>query len=174
MQVNVLKRDDTKSAPEHTLEMLNKYRDEYQIGENDELWLVIDVDKWGDQKLSQIAAAALQKDVSLAISNPDIELWFLLHVALLQEYSEEQLSGLFTNKKERSGKKRTALERAIVNKTGSYNKGNLNVDDFLPHVNQAIDQAKKLDVNRDERWPLRLGTHVYRLAESILSSKSMQ
>lgn len=174
VQVNVLNRDDTNSAPEYTLEMLDKYREEYQIAENDELWLVIDVDRWGDRKLSKITAAALQKNIQLAVSNPAIEIWFVLHVAQLHEYPDEQRSAFLENKKESTGSKRTAIDRAIVDKIGRYNKSKLNVDDFLPHVRQAIEQAEQLDINPEERWPTTLGTHVYRLAQSILDSKSTQ
>ena len=53
VHVQVLKREDTASDPRRVLDQLDLWRDEYQIGEGDELWLVTDVDRWGDAKLSR-------------------------------------------------------------------------------------------------------------------------
>ena len=80
VHVEVLLREDTASAPEHILEQLDQWLAEYQIAEDDDLWLVIDVGRWGSKKLNQIAKACRQKAVYLAVSNPSIELWFLLHL----------------------------------------------------------------------------------------------
>jgi hypothetical protein len=166
LQIKVLAQEGTQSAPEHILKLLDDYKGDYQIAESDELWLVIDVDRWGDEKLSQIATACTQKGYKLAVSNPAIELWFLLHLTNVRQYTLAEQAALLANKKE--GKTRTRLEREIIKKIGRYNKSNLNVDDFLPHLETAIKHAKKLNPNPADRWPQKLGTQVYLLAEAIL------
>lgn len=170
VQVKVLTREDTASSPERILAQLDAWRLEYQLNEDDELWLVIDVDRWGDAKLSQIAQACGQKQIKLAVSNPAIELWFLLHLTDLEQYDTERLSRLQANKKAKAS--RSELEQAIIEIVGSYNKSNLDVDRYIPHVELAIRRAEQLDIQPDDRWPQQLGTRVYLLARSMIASSA--
>lgn len=166
VHVEVLARKTKASAPEYILAQLDQWRDEYQIGEDDELWLVIDVDRWGDKKLNQIAKECLQKNIDLVVSNPAIELWFLLHLVDVTQYDENMLQKL--QKNARVSAKRKFLDKTIVDLIGRYDKGNLHVDDYLPHVKIAIERAEKLDVNPRDRWPQQLGTRVHLLVRSII------
>lgn len=170
IHVEVLRRKGTASAPEHVLRQLDDWREEYQIviEKGDELWLVIDVDRWGDAKLSDIARKCTQKEIYLAISNPAIELWFLLHLTNLERYDDAARKELEENAHVSTN--RTRLEQAILEIVGRYSKGNFDADRYLPHVEEAIARAKRLDVRPDDRWPQTLGTRVYLLAQSIISS----
>ena len=170
-QVIPLRRSNTNSSPEQTLALLDTFCAEYQFDpDRDELWLLIDVDRWGNKKLSEIATKCLQKGFKLAVSNPAIEVWFLLHVASCDEYTPEIQEKLFANERPTLKSSRTWLEKAIVDKVGAFNKGNLNADDFLPYVAIAIKRAEALDVVPQDRWPQTFGTRVHLLAMSILKS----
>jgi hypothetical protein len=169
VHVTVLSREDKASAPNHVIKQLDRWSAEYQISEEDELWLVIDVDQWGDKKLKHIAKECVQKKYYLAISNPAIELWFLLHLTDLAQYDENTRNELQKNAKVSA--KRTRLEKAIIDLIGRYDKGNLRFDDYLPYVEIAIERAEKLDVNPSDRWPQQLGTRVHLLARSIIDSR---
>lgn len=169
VHVEVLTRDTNASSPTHILEQLNKWRDEYQIEDDDEFWLVIDVDQWGDKKLSQTAQECHQKGILLAVSNPAIELWFLLHLDDVQSYDPKLQYELFENAKVSAT--RTRLEQAILKLVGRHNKGNFNIADYLDHIPTAIERARKQDVNPDDRWPQQLGTRVYLVVESIINSR---
>jgi len=79
VQVIVIPAKDNRSAPEYILEKLNSYIKEYEIGKDDQLWLMIDTDRWGDKKLSKICKEAIQKKYDLAVSNPCFEVWLYLH-----------------------------------------------------------------------------------------------
>ncbi len=46
IQFKILETYDGKSAPEHVLNRLNEYAEEFEIGEEDSLWLVCDCDHW--------------------------------------------------------------------------------------------------------------------------------
>lgn len=167
VHVEILPRTTTASSPEHVLEQLSQWRQEYQIAENDELWLVIDVDNWGDAKLSRISQICNQKNFFMAVSNPAIELWFLLHITNVKdEYSAQQRQVLFENKKVNAN--RTALEQVLIEKLGKYNKSNFDAVPLMVHIHLAILHAKDLEINPNDRWPQQLGTQVYRLVESIL------
>lgn len=169
VHVEVLPRESTASAPEYVLQQVIKWLDKYQIKEEDELWLVIDVDRWGDTKLSEIAQECVQKGIRLAVSNPAIELWFLLHLADLAEYGESAQQAMLLNKKVNAN--RTCLEQAILDIVGRYNKSNLAMDDYLPHVEKAIERAESLDIRPQDRWPQQLGTRVYLAVRSIIVDK---
>jgi len=167
IHVEVLERKQTASSPKHVLEQLDEFRKNYKIKiDYDELWLVLDVDRWGEEKLAEICRLALQKYYQLAISNPCFELWLLLHHRSLDEYSPETLVELRDNKKE--GTHRTRLERELFTILGRYNKFNLQTEDFIPHICTAIQRAKTIDIHPEERWPNSLGTQVYRLAIRLI------
>jgi len=80
IQVEILATtEDGKSAPEYVLERLDKFKERYDISKDDMLWLVSEVDRWGDKKLSSVGSQARQRGYYLAISNPCFEVWLTLH-----------------------------------------------------------------------------------------------
>jgi hypothetical protein len=127
--------------------------------------MVIDFDRWGVGKLGEIAQACRQKGYLLAVSNPCFELWLLLHVCRLGDYTAEALARLRQN--ERVGRDRRAIEMELVRLLGSYKKENPDCGRFLPLVEVAIEQAQVLDREPEHRWPNRLGTRVYLLVKEI-------
>lgn len=166
IHVKVLERKHSASDPKHVLEQLNHFRSEYAIQrEYDELWLVIDIDRWGAKKLSEVAELCSQKDYRLAVSNPCFELWLLLHLKSLDAYDQKTLDEFRVNK---GNKNRTQLELELVKLLANYNKQNPDITPFLPYVEVAINRAKKLDTHPEERWPNDLGSRIYLIAEKII------
>jgi hypothetical protein len=165
IRVEVLSRVETASAPEYILEQLNYFKAYFKLSYQDELWLVIDVDRWGDRKLAEITALCQQKGYFSAISNPCFELWLLLHIRDLSAYPSEILAEFRANRKQGN---RSRLEIELVNLLGSYNKSNLDTTPYLPRISEAIERARRLDRYPDERWPGDLGSRVYLLVESIM------
>lgn len=162
------KEDDTASSPKHVLRELDRYKDEFYVEEDDELWLVIDLDNWGDGKIAQVASLCQQKNYKLAVSNPCFELWLLLHIRTLEEYTPQELEDFQNNQKTDSN--RTPLESELLDILGEYNKSNIKVECFLPHVEEAIDRAQALDLHPEHRWPNSLGSRVYQVAKKILGT----
>jgi len=160
---------DTDSAPEHVIKRLDEYYKDpnNNITACDELWLVIDVDRWGDGKLSDIVQQCVQKNYAPAVSNPAIEIWFLLHLTALDVYDNSTQNELLANKKTND---RNRLEQEIISKIGKYNKSNFDAISFLKDdsIYHAVNRAEQLDTKASDRWPQELGTHVYKLAKSIL------
>jgi len=63
LHVEVLDRLDSGSDPESVLKALDKFRSQYSLRLNyDELWLVIDVDRWPIKKLSEVSSLCDQKN----------------------------------------------------------------------------------------------------------------
>ena len=168
IHVEILATTDTKSAPNHVIERLNKFKQQYSLEANDELWLVIDVDKWEVRLLSEIAKTCIANQYLLAVSNPCFELWLLLHIAKWDEYSAEQVQALFENSKDGN---RTVLEKELMQRVGEHKKSNLKSELYIPHVELAIEQAKVLDTNPNDRWTQSIGTRVYIIAQSIINKK---
>jgi hypothetical protein len=167
VHVEVLDRAITASAPEYVMRMLDQFKQEYSLRVYDQLWMVIDVDTWGEEKLSLMAQECLQKNYLLAVSNPCFEIWLLLHIKSLDDYTQEELRELVENEKINH---RTRLEKELVELLGSYNKHNPDTDLFLPFIQTAIDRARSLDTHPEHRWPNALGTRVYLLAEAITNN----
>lgn len=149
--------DDGHSSPQHVLDRLNAFKDEYNFGHNDEFWLMVDVDRWGDKKLAEVTQEALGKGYKLSISNPCFEVWLLCHFQKPSSAEIQNCDGI-------TGVLRTALG-------GSYNKSNLNVASFSDRISVAIENAKTSDPDLDPsaRWPSDIGTHVYKVVDLIRS-----
>ncbi|MCK5523349.1 MAG: RloB domain-containing protein [Thiomargarita sp.] len=147
VQVKVIPTgEDNKSSPEYVLRRLKDFRQKHDLEVNDELWLMIDVDRWKDKKLSSVTKEAKASGFKLAVSNPCFETWLLCHYILptsITIVSCQQITEQLSN------------ELKKVHKYG-YNKAKLNTDDFKPYVEQAIQNARALDNNYSARWPLKL------------------
>jgi RloB-like protein len=165
--IEVLKRLTTDSSPAVVIKQLNNFSKEFNLKEGDELWMVIDRDKqsWSTQQIAEVARLCVQKRYGFALSNPCFEFWLLLHRKDISEYSSAVREELFRNLKTGN---RGRVEIELIAICGTYNKSNLNVDDYLPHVNVAIQRAEALTQNVNERWPDYLGSHVYKLVKKLL------
>ena len=72
-QVRVIPNEDNKSAPAHILKQLKNFKKEFQLNADDELWLMVDVDRWGDKNLASVSAQAGHNKFQPAVSNPCFE-----------------------------------------------------------------------------------------------------
>ena len=94
VHVHILERSEAEqnnSSPEHVLKQLNDYKEQYALEADDELWLVIDKDRWTEAMLSRVATECTQDEyMHMALSNPCIELWLLLHLVDVASLSPEE------------------------------------------------------------------------------------
>ncbi len=157
VQVVVIPSEDNRSAPEYILQRLDGYALEYQIGQEDELWLMIDTDRWGERKLSGITKEAGQKGYFMAVSNPCFEVWLYLHL--------DDVRTAITACRE--------LKQLLRETIGSYNSSRLDPDVFRDHISEAVQRAKALTPDASERWPASIGTHVYKVVERILTAPAI-
>lgn len=158
VQVVILPTKQGKSDPKAVLARLKDYQQEYALNFEDELWLVIDVDKWHKANLSEVARQSKQCSFKLAISNPCFEAWLLCHF----QNAVEILNSLG------APKKCSEIEDTLKELLGGYNKSNLNCTLFKDKVDFAIQTATELDIKPKTRWTNAIGTRVYRVVQSIL------
>jgi hypothetical protein len=100
----------------------------------------------------------------VAVSNPCFEFWLLLHIKDIADYDENELALILNNAK--VSNKKNYVDSKITEIFGSYNKSNPKPELFLPTIDFAIEQAKKLDTREDE-FPQNLGSHVYKVVEKL-------
>ena len=172
VHVHILERgedEQNNSSPEHVLKQLNDYKRDYSLEEDDELWLVIDKDRWTEAMLSHVAAECAQNDfMHMALSNPCFELWLLLHLVDATSLTSEEQEQWMKN--DRSSRRTDPdLKVRLRQAMGSYNESNYDAQILIPHVEIAIERARALDDNPADRWPQTLGTRVCQLAESVIN-----
>ena len=166
VHVEILSRDTNESSPESVHAQITDFMRQYNIEDDDELWIVIDRDRWHERMLSQVAQLCAQNPhLNFCMSNPCFELWLLLHLEDVRKYDEPTTTALIANRKSSSGL--TWLKRRMRDLLGSYSESNYEVSRLLPNVSSAMEIARKLDVNPSDRWPQTIGTRVYRLMGSI-------
>ncbi|MDZ7642065.1 MAG: RloB family protein [Desulfurivibrio sp.] len=150
-QVHIIPSQDDRSAPKYVIERLREFKKEHQLDKDDELWLMIDVDRWKETQLGMVASQAKGSKFNLAVSNPCFEVWLYLH------YSDLNPQPI----------KAKELKKKLKSLIGGYNSNKLDPQKFVNRIDQAIARAKSLDDNPDERWPSRTGTHVYKVMEKV-------
>ncbi len=156
IHIELLEREDkTKSAPDYVIMELDKFKKKYKLDKEDELWMIIDFDRWGISKLQEIATKCVQKKYKLCVSNQRFELWLLLHFLEIENKDIVKWKGKF------------AIE-TFLKKKKAYNKNKeIDFEKYSNKIDFAIKNAKALDINPNDRWPQEFGTRVYRIIESI-------
>ena len=79
MRVEVISNRNNQSAPNHVLENFRELAKEYQLGDDDRAFLVLDRDRWDAKLFANAARECEQSNFELIVSNPCFELWVLLH-----------------------------------------------------------------------------------------------
>ena len=171
VHVEVLDRNSDESSPESVHRQVADFMRQYNIEDDDELWLVIDRDRWQERMLSQVAQLCAQNShLHFCMSNPCFELWLLLHLEDVEQYDDETKNALLLNKKNKSGV--TWLKKRMKDLLGSYAESNYDALSLIPYTSVAMDRARRLDNNPQDRWPQSIGSRVYLLMESITGQRS--
>lgn len=159
-----------KSHPKRVIELLDEFceKEDYQTNkDNFCLWLVVDRDPMSFKKeqLDEIIAKCQKKNYKLVLSNPNFELWLLMHVKDISSYD---FSEILANRKTGS---KSFLERELATNlpTKSYKKSDIK---FYQYKNEnrilkAIEQSKQYATTFPELYD-QLGTQVGIMVEQLL------
>ncbi len=166
----------TESNPRNTLKYLKLYNAENNIKNHKykEFWLLSDVDRWGEQ-IDEVYIACKAENYFFALSNPCFEIWLLLHRKPITDFTAEQQELLLRNPKVnekweiKARAKRRYIEKHLISICEQYSKSTLNTSDYIPYINDAITNAITLHIDKAEKYPTGLGTHVYILVKKILN-----
>lgn len=154
IQVKVLNTVNGLSAPNHVLNRLKEFAKETNLQADDQLWLMVDKDRWQNKLLSFVCSHAIKgrkHKAQLSISNPCFEIWLYLH------YSNWSKGSVNCGD----------IDKELKSAFGSYNKSNINIANFAPDVDKAVKRAEKIDTRPGDRWPSNPGTHVYKVVKEI-------
>ncbi len=170
IEIISLKRPaDKGSDPISVKELLEQAKQEFRFKESDEFWLIIDRDDWETIHKhnfdSLVEDCNSEKNFFLAMSNPCFEIWLIMHLKSISEFSEEEIQLIMNNQKVNASKNYIDKILGEIQGRGYNKRPNPNI--FLPKTRIAINQAKELDI-ANEDYPTSLGSHVYKLAEKLL------
>lgn len=166
VHVEVLGSVDGKTSPSHVIALMDEFRREYRIREDDELWILVDRDfqSWKTGTLSECMRLCRQKNYHFGLSNPCFEIWLILHFTCISTLDESEKLRIKENK--RQGQ-RNYCEKLIVQKIGSFNKANPSFDAIIPHTHIAIERAERLTKGNTVDLLKEIGTNVFVLIRSL-------
>lgn len=164
--VKMLPSVDHRSSPKDVLSRLRQFVRTQGLDTRDELWLVLDVDRWPTHTLLKVTAAAQRDGYHVAISNPCFEVWLCFHLEACNHDAVRQASqpqGVGNSPGEN-------LKRLLRQTLGSYNEARPDPAIFHPHRSYATARAREHDDLSDDHLPPCPGTRVYLLVESLLEA----
>jgi len=129
---------------------------DFDANEKDCAWCVFDVDNNTDKVLKKVNDFAKKANIEIALSNPCIELWFLLHYKEVHSQISVQDS-------------LSKLKEFIPN----YKKGKIDYTILSKNTQKAISNAKKLNKTHEKNQidlittKSNPSTQVFKLIESI-------
>ena len=157
---------DTKSHPNHVIELLDERKEYWQEHgiEANELWMVVDRDKQNvsEEQLNAIIDKCEKEGYNLALSNPTFELWLLMHKSDLKGYSKEELLN-----NEKVNKTRRFIDKELSTILGGYNKKNLKFENFETGIKDAIQRANEFPTDNNSLLK-ELGTSVCVLVDKLI------
>ena len=145
------------SSPDHVLQRAQVYANNTDLIDGDQMWIVVDVDRWPEEQLSILAQECYSRGWNLAISNPCFEVWLCYHMEEdIPDGGEMKDSSFFKN------------HLSLLTVEG------YSPEVYSPLAFNAIEVAKAKDTKPGMRIPPYKVTHVYRLMEQMknFSSKS--
>lgn len=142
---------ETKSAPKWLLDRAIKYIEKEGLIDEDELWFVMDIDRWKTEQIREIADLCKKyTNWHIAISNPCFEVWLYFH-----------MSSTIPDEVKQNCKK-------AKNKLSTLTKNGYNKNEYILKIADAIKNAKASDSNKNHFLPEKGETKVYLLAESLI------
>jgi hypothetical protein len=158
VKVDILPTLKGHSTPESVLERLRKYKSENDIGEDDECWLVVDVDDRSEEKLKKVFSDAIEEQFQIAISNPCFEFWLFLHRFKADELPMHIRQVEVVN--------RPKTMKHILDET-KYSYRSIPYGDFLIDVDKAIQEAEKHRKYSRDIIPQFPSTDLYKVVKSL-------
>ena len=147
----------SKSSPEHVLNRTQVYANNTNLVSGDQMWIVVDVDRWPDEQLSVLAQECYSRGWNLAVSNPCFEVWLCYHMETnIPDENKERESAFF----------KSHLSTLTIE---GYSP-----DVYAPLAFVAAENARAKDLDPMLRIPPYKVTHVYRLMDQLQQYTSKQ
>lgn len=148
----MFRKYETNSAPRWVLDRAMRYIEKNDLKDEDDLWFVIDKDRWTDSQIRELASYCDKyPNWHLVISNPCFEVWLYFH------------------KKDDIKSSNSVSCNDFKKEISSFEKGGYHPLKFIPDFQKAITNAKANDSDVNHFMPNVNETKVYQLGEAILA-----
>lgn len=143
---------DKKTAPKQLLKraIITIKKSDVKSALGDQVWLVIDRDSWDEAEIREVQDECRKKGWHLALSNPKIEYWLLLHF-------------------EDGNNIRSSMncDRRLLKYLPEYRKNRVEVEKLRPGLYEAVQRGLRRNSGRN--WPRTPGTTVALLVYEIIN-----
>ena len=143
------------SSPKWVLNRLTTFIVENNINvkkTGDQVWMVLDIDRWPIQELIQLTEICKTKQWGIALSNPCFEVWLYLHVKNMAEATTTTCQELKT----------------ILSQLELGNRQGYDVKKYLENINFAIERGYQQQDDPLNPIPNPLISRVHLLVEQLL------
>lgn len=141
-----------RSSPEWVLDRAIKYVEKEGLADDDELWFIMDIDKWSVEQIRAIATYCDEKtNWHIALSNPCFEVWLYFH-----KKSDISLSVSTTCNE-------------FKNEISKFDSGGYNAIRWIKNLFTAIENARNADSDPGHFIPNLRETKVYQLCETLIN-----
>ncbi len=139
------------SAPKYLLDRAVEYVERMGLIDSDELWFVLDTDRWTREQLNQLyQACADRSNWHIAVSNPCFEVWLYYHLKNVKPDPS------------------WVEARDFKRKLPDLISGGYDATQFIKLIREALVNARNNDSNLGHYLPMLGETKVHLLAEALL------
>lgn len=140
------------SAPRWVLDRAIRYIEREGLSPDDDLFFVMDVDRWSSDQLRELAQyCAEQHNWHLVLSNKCFEIWLYFH-------KKEHNRGLDLD----------ISSKELKHVISLLEDGGYHPYKFIPNFLEAIRNARNADTNADYHFPNKNETKVYILGQALI------
>jgi hypothetical protein len=144
-------KHENKSAPKWVLDRAIRYIEKEGLLDEDDLWFVMDTDRWSEEQLREIAMYCEENpNWNIVLSNPCFEVWLYFH------------------KKTKIVNTGLKCAHDYKSEISTFDKGGYHPFRFIPFIEDAIKNAKAADTNSAHYFPNEKETKVYKLGEALI------
>lgn len=148
LRIEIVPRVANASAPNHMLERVRRHLERYEVEPGDQVWFVLDVDRWQRSQIDTLLIHTKQEeDWFVAISNPCFEVWLHYHLGDITNIPTESCGNL----------------KRLLHDRQPYHP-----DWYPSQLHVARDNARIADASPMHPFPDRNRTKLWQLAEVIL------
>lgn len=143
-------KHETKSAPKWVLDRAIKYVEKEGLTDEDDLWFVMDKDRWTDEQLRMVADYCdIYPNWHIVISNPCFEVWLYFHKK--PQIPDSDMTC-----------------KALKTEVAQLEKGGYSPEKFISHLFDAISNAENADSDKAYFLPNPGETKIYQLGKALI------
>jgi hypothetical protein len=147
------------SSPESVLAQLREYRRKNELKRDDQMWFVVDTDRWPAHKLAEVISQASRLDIESGLSCPCFEVFLVCH---FEDITNDSAIRVDKPESTPASEWKTRLGRHCNGMSAEFRER------FGPRLEDAVTNARRLSPNPPAFFPL-IGTRAHLLLEVALT-----